>query len=461
VTADFAPFDARMRAAGLPDLAIRTFRHYYEALVAGAEGLLSRDEIEPVAEVERADALPPAGPAAEGALRRTVVIKLNGGLGTSMGMTRAKSLLPVKDGLTFLDVIARQVLHLRRATGCAVPLLLMNSFRTREDSLGLLGRYEKLSGDLPPDFLQHKVPRIREDDLSPAVWPANPEYEWCPPGHGDLYTALVTSGLLGELRRRGFAHAFVSNSDNLGAVLDPRILAWFAGSGAPFAMEVCDRTESDRKGGHLARLPGGRLTLRESAQCPRAERASFEDVGLWRYFNTNSLWLDLAALERLLAERDGVLGLPLIRNVKSIDPQDDASARVIQLETAMGAAISVFEGARALLVPRERFAPVKTTSDLLALWSDAFVLSEDQRLVPAPGRRAGDLVVDLDAAFFRRIDDLFERFPGGAPSLRECTRFVVAGDVRFGAGVRCRGAVRVEAAPGETSRIPDGAELST
>jgi UTP--glucose-1-phosphate uridylyltransferase len=459
VAADFAPFEARMRAAGLPDLAIRTFRHYYQALVAGAQGLLSRDEIEPVTEVERADALPPPGAAAEAALRRTVVIKLNGGLGTSMGMTRAKSLLPVKDGLTFLDVIARQVLHLRRATGCHVPLVLMNSFRTREDSLGLLGRYEKLSGDLPPDFLQHKVPRIREDDLSPAVWPANPEYEWCPPGHGDLYTALVTSGLLGELRRRGFAHAFVSNSDNLGAVLDPRILAWFAGSGVPFAMEVCDRTESDRKGGHLARLPDGRLTLRESAQCPRAERASFEDVGLWRYFNTNSLWLDLVALERLLAGRDGVLGLPLIRNVKSIDPQDDASARVIQLETAMGAAISVFEGARALLVPRERFAPVKTTSDLLALWSDAFVLSEDQRLVPAPGRRAGDLVVDLDPAFFRRIDDLFERFPSGAPSLRECTRFVVAGDVRFGAGVTCRGAVRVEAAPGETRRIPDGALL--
>src|SRR5438105_1204399 len=83
------------------------------------------------------------------------------------------------------------------------------------------------------------------------------ELEWCPPGHGDIYTALVTSGMLDALLDAGYEHAFVSNSDNLGAVLDPRILAWFAAERIPFLMEVADRTEADRKGGHIAQRPGG------------------------------------------------------------------------------------------------------------------------------------------------------------------------------------------------------------
>src|SRR5205085_6939110 len=82
---------------------------------------------------------------------RAVVVKLNGGLGTSMGMTAAKALLEVKDGLSFLDVIARQVLHLREATGARLPLVLMNSFYTRADSLRALERYDDLPADVPLD----------------------------------------------------------------------------------------------------------------------------------------------------------------------------------------------------------------------------------------------------------------------------------------------------------------------
>jgi UTP--glucose-1-phosphate uridylyltransferase len=458
MSADFAPFAAKMRRDGLPEAAIRTFQHYYGELARGERGTLPEREIEAVEAVEGAEDLERCADAGREALARAVVVKLNGGLGTTMGMRRAKSLLRVKGDLTFLDVIARQVLHLREAHRCAVPLLLMNSFRTREDSLRALARYEGLSADLPLDFLQHRVPRIAAADLSPVEWPGDPELEWCPPGHGDLYLALETSGLLARLLERGFRYAFVSNADNLGAVLDLGILGWFASGSLPFAMEVCDRTEAHKKGGHLARLRTGELALREIAQTPADDLEAFQDVKRHRFFNTNNLWLDLRRLGQVLRERDGVLPLPMIRNEKTVDPADARSPKVIQLETAMGAAISVFPGARALRVPAERFAPVKTTSDLLAVWSDAYELTPDWRVVAAPGR-AGELVVDLDDAFYKTVDRLEARFPAGAPSLRRCRRLRVAGDVRFGAKVTCSGEVSVRCPGPGPCAVPDGASL--
>jgi UTP--glucose-1-phosphate uridylyltransferase len=444
----FQPFEAKMRAEDLPAEAVESFRRQYAALQAGSSGLLSRAEIDPVDDVPRADALDGHREAGTRALDRCVVLKLNGGLGTSMGMTRAKSLLEVKDGLTFLDLIARQVLHLRRTYGCRLPLVLMNSFRTREDSLAHLERYPELASDVPADFLQHKVPKVLASDLSPARWPANPEHEWCPPGHGDIYTALLTSGTLEALLGAGYRWAFVSNSDNLGAVPDPAILGWIADDGIPFLMEVCPRSEAHKKGGHLARRRSGGLVLRELAQCPEEEKDEFQDVARYRFFNTNNLWLDLRALDAVLRKRDGVLGLPMIRNEKTVDPTDPESPRVYQMETAMGAAIEVFEGARALCVPQARFAPVKTTNDLLALWSDAFALADDARVVSARPAGAPTLVVDLDPAFYKRIDQLEARFPEGAPSLVGCNRFTVRGDVHFGRGVVARGEVEVHAGEG-------------
>jgi UTP--glucose-1-phosphate uridylyltransferase len=447
-----------MRAERLPDALIRSFARQYAELAAGARGTLSEREIEPVESVPSAAGLRGFDAAGRAALARAVVIKLNGGLGTTMGLSRAKSLLRAKGEQSFLDVIARQVLSLREAHGCRVPLVLMNSYRTRADSLAALARYPGLAGDLPLDFLQHKVPRIFAADLSPVRWPADPELEWCPPGHGDLYLALDTSGLLAALLEQGFAYAFVSNADNLGAALDLAILGWVAEAGLPFAMEVCERSEADRKGGHLARLRGGGLALREIAQSPGDEIERFQDVKRYRYFNTNSLWLDLRALARALAERGGDLALPIIRNEKTVDPNDARSPKVIQLETAMGAAISVFAGARALLVPRERFAPVKATSDLLALWSDAYVLTAGFRVVPAPGR-AGDLVVELDPAHYKSIGQLEARFPDGPPSLVACRRLRVRGDVRFGRGAVCRGEVDVRAETDGPCAVPAGALL--
>ena len=451
----------KMRADGVPDLAIRNFEHYYELLAKGEAGMLPESEIEPVESVPDAEELPDGGDAARDALDRTVVLKLNGGLGTSMGMTRAKSLLEAKDGLTFIDVIARQVLEVRKRSGARLPLVLMNSFYTRDDTLAALERYPDLPADVPLDFVQGKVPKIGADDLAPVSWPDDPDLEWAPPGHGDLYTSLVTSGMLEKLLDQGYEYAFVSNADNLGATLHEGILGWFAREELPFLMEVADRTEADRKGGHLAqRADGGGLVLREIAQTPDDDIDAFQDTSRHRFFNTNTLWVNLRALSALMDERDGVLGLPMIVNRKTVDPGDPASPKVIQLETAMGAAIDVFDGAAAVRVPRERFAPVKTTDDLLVVRSDAYVLTDDARVVVSPERSLDGLpLVELDSAHFKLLRDFDARFPDGPPSLVDAERLTVKGDVMFGHGVVVRGAVTVEQDGDEQLRIEDGAVL--
>jgi UTP--glucose-1-phosphate uridylyltransferase len=442
----------KMEAEGLGQAAIDTFAHYYEQVREGASGMLPESEIEPVEDLPTLDELPDGDPELVDA---AVVIKLNGGLGTSMGMRRAKSLIEAKDGRTFLDLVVCQVLALRERFGARVPLVLMNSFATREDSLAALAEHEGLASDVPADFVQNKVPKLGADDLRPVSWPDDPALEWAPPGHGDLYTALVTSGMLDELTAKGYRWAFVSNSDNLGAVLDPRILGWIAREEIPFLMEVARRTQADRKGGHIARRrDGGGLLLRETAQTPEEDLDALQDVDRHPYVNTNNLWIDLQALAETLEERDGVLGLPIIVNRKTVDPSDPDSPAVVQLETAMGAAIGVFEGARALHVPRRRFAPVKTTNDLLAVRSDAYVLHEDCRVELAPERDEPP-VIDLDPDVYKLVDRFEERFPAGAPSLVACERLEVAGDVTFGRGVVVRGVVSLQG----PARIDDGAVL--
>ena len=451
----FAPLARRMQAEGLPPVFIDTFAYYYELLLKGETGLIPEGDIRPVESLPDAEKLPDSLLAVgEAARKKTAVIKLNGGLGTSMGLENAKSLLPIKGDLTFLDIIARQSIQ----TGA--PLILMNSFATESDSIELLEKYDDLPNDLPLSFVQHKEPKVLQADLSPAEWPPDPQLEWCPPGHGDIYAALVTSGTLAALLDAGYEYVFVANADNLGAVLDGRILGYFAQNNFPFMMEVADRTEMDKKGGHLAQRPDGQLILRESAQCPDDDMAAFQDIARHKYFNTNNLWINLPALQRVLDEQDNMLHLPMIRNSKTVDPRDPESPAVYQLETAMGSAIAVFEGAAALRVPRSRFAPVKKTDDLLAVRSDAYLLTDDAHVIPHPARPVDSLTVELDAAHYKFVSDLDARFPDGPPSLLECEKLSIEGDFVFGADVVCRGVVEL-VNEGETAvPIPDGAVLS-
>lgn len=445
----------KMADAGVDPVAIDTFAHYYRLLEHGETGMIAESSIDPVdieslADVEVADDI------AADAIRKTVAIKLNGGLGTSMGMDRAKSLLCVRRGLSFLDIIARQALHLRKEYDAPLPLILMNSFRTSADTLHALARYDDLAvPGLPLEFLQNKEPKLLLDGLLPVEWPKDPELEWCPPGHGDIYTALRGTGLLDQLIEQGYRYVFVSNSDNLGAVPAPRVAGWFAASGAPFAIEAVRRTASDRKGGHFARRKAdGRIVLRETAQTAKEDLAALADLDRHRFTSTNNLWFDLHAMKAKLDEREGILGLPLIRNEKTVDPADPTSPKVVQVETAMGAAIEVFEGARLIEVGRDRFIPVKTTNDLLVLRSDVYEIGEDFALTQI----AADVpFVDLDPDHFKVVGEFDKRFPEGAPSMAKATSLTVNGDWTFGHGVQVVGTVELSGKGAH--RVPEGEVL--
>ncbi|MCC2314619.1 UTP--glucose-1-phosphate uridylyltransferase [Cellulomonas xiejunii] len=443
----------KMRDADVAATAVDVFTRFYGLLESGSTGLVPEVDVDPLTDVPRLDDLQVDDAAAAEALARTAVVKLNGGLGTSMGMDRAKSLLPVRGGRTFLDVIADQVLAARAATGARLPLVLMNSFRTRDDSLAALAVYPQLAVDgVPLDFLQNRVPKLLVDGLTPVTWQADPTLEWCPPGHGDLYTALYASGVLDALLAAGFRYASVSNSDNLGATPDARVAGWFAASGAPFAAEVALRTPADRKGGHLVvRRADGRIVLRESAQTAPEDAQAAADIATHRYFNTNNLWLDLEALAAELARTGGVLDLPLIRNEKNVDPTDRTSPRVVQVESAMGAAIEVFDGAAVLEVGRERFLPVKTTNDLLVLRSDVYDEDDAHRLVAVVDAP----FVDLDPAHYALVGDFDARVPH-VPSLRGATSLTVRGAWTFGQGVHVVGDAELG---GDGGAVPDGATL--
>jgi len=281
------------------------------------------------------------------------------------------------------------------------------------------------------------------------------QLEWCPPGHGDIYPSLVGSGWLERLLKDGVRFAFVSNSDNLGASLDLRLLTYFAGSGKSFIMEVTERTDSDKKGGHLARSRSGKLLLRESVQCPDADLKSFQDIERHRFFNTNNLWIRLDSLKDLLEKNDGIVPLPLIKNAKTVDPRDSKSPAVFQLETAMGAAIESFADSGAVNVPRIRFAPVKTTADLLTLRSDACVVTDDWRLALTPELDGHPPSIDLDGDHYKRVDQL-DALVRAAPSLKQCRKLKVRGPVDFEAGIVLRGSVEIVNGASQPKGLPAG-----
>ena len=430
---NFSSIECKMQGVGLSRAAIDAFRHSVGVLTSNQSMMIPEGEIEPARDVADWDALVAATLEADAALlAQAVLVKLNGGLGTGMGLQKAKSLLEIKPGITFLDTIVRQVQSLRERAQYPVNLLLMNSFSTSEDTMAHLAQYADFADAAKVEMLQNRVPKLVTDTLEPVEYPANPELEWCPPGHGDIYPALVGSGWLDKLLAAGVKYAFVSNSDNLGAQLDTRFLRWFAESGAPFVMEVTRRTEADKKGGHLAtRKADGQPILREVAQCPDEDVEAFQNIEKHRYFNTNNLWIRLDALKEVLNANGGVLPLPVICNSKTVDPRDAASQKVYQLETAMGAALQCFPGARAVCVPRSRFFPVKTCSDLLLLRSDAVVIDEAGAMKLAPECKGVAPVVLLDGKLYKLVESLETL---GVPSLKNVSKLVVTKPHTFAPG---------------------------
>lgn len=435
-----AAFEEKMARAGLNRLVIDTFSRYYRRLIGGETGMIHDADIRPVGleDIPRHGDLAEYAAAGTLCLAKAVRIVLNGGLGTSMGLLGPKSLLHVKGKISFLEIILRQA-ELSRSR-----LAFMNSFNT--DAATRAAVAQLAPSREPLYFLQHKFPKILQVELTPADWPRNRELEWNPPGHGDVYAALYVSGMLDRLLAEGVRYAFICNSDNLGAAIDGPLLGYFAHHRFPFMMEVAEKTPADVKGGHLARHVNGRLILREAAQCPKEEIAAFQDITRYRFFNTNNIWVNLEFLKDLIT-RHALADLAMIVNPKTLDPRDERSPAVYQIETAMGSGISLFEGATAVNVPRARFLPVKTCNDLLAVRSDCFVYSELEGLKLNPARaaagRSESIKIKLDPEFYGKFDLLEKRFPGGAPSLVACDSLTIHGDVRFAGNVTIRGAVTI------------------
>ncbi len=452
----------KMRRDNLPESVILNFERLFDDVIHGKTGVIAEDEIEPVREIACFSEITGCSDTvAEGSrlLDKLVVIRLNGGLGTTMGLERAKSLLKVKGDLSFNDIIARQLQCLGMKVGVNIPLVHMTSFSTDRDVREAMAPYPELTlNDLSVTFLQHKHPKIYLDTMSPAE-EENDSLNWNPPGHGDIYAALVASGLADKLLAMGKRYAFVANADNLGATVEPAILGYFARSGAPFLMETAERTKADAKGGHLARRRStGRLVLRESGQAPTTASgdiiSEFQDITKYRHFNTNSIWLDLRAVLDVANQHAGAIPLPLISNKKTVNPRDRSSRKVVQIETAMGAAIEVFEGALALQVPRRRFAPVKSNNDLLVVRSDAYVLQEDSTLAINPARVLPGLpLVALDSQFFGLLKD-FETRMKVVPSLVDAASLTVKGDVLFDHLVKIVEDAVVTATPGARVSVP-------
>jgi len=386
-------------------------------------------------------------------LDQLVVIKLNGGLGTSMGCSGPKSVIPVRSDLTFLDLTVQQIEYLNKQYDANVPLVLMNSFNTDEDTMKIIRKYSGFNISIRT-FNQSRYPRINKDSLAPVARSCKTEDDieaWYPPGHGDFYQSFANSGLLEEFVGQGKKYCFISNIDNLGATVDLNILNMCLSQNREFVMEVTDKTRADVKGGTLIQYQG-KLRLLEAAQVPKEHEDDFKSVKKFNVFNTNNLWISLPAIKRVVEEC--TLDMEVIVNPKQLE----GGLNVIQLETAVGAAMKCFENASGINVPRSRFLPVKKTSDLLLVMSNLYSL-ENGSLIMSPLRMFPSTpLVKLGDNHFKKVSAYLSRF-GSIPDLLELDHLTVSGDVTFGRGVSLRGTVIIIANHGDRIDIPAGAVL--
>lgn len=382
-------------------------------------------------------------------LDKLAVLKLNGGLGTTMGCTGPKSVIDVRNGETFLDLIVKQIETMNSKYKCSVPLVLMNSFNTHDDTLKIIEKYQH-AGLQVKIFNQSQYPRMVAEDLMP--WPSKGQADksgWYPPGHGDVFVSLQNSGILAELLAEGKEYIFIANSDNLGATVDLKILKHLLTHQNEYCMEVTPKTLADVKGGTLISYEG-RVQLLEIAQVPDEHVGEFKSIEKFKIFNTNNLWVNLKAVKRLV-EADA-LQMEIIPNPKEVD-----GVKVLQLETAAGAAIRFFDRAIGINVPRSRFLPVKATSDLLLVQSDLYTV-EDGLVIRNPARsKSENPAIELSSEF-KKVGDFLKRFKS-IPSILHLDSLKVNGDVWFGSGIVLKGKVIVEAKKGEKLVIPDNTTI--
>ncbi|CAN9335040.1 unnamed protein product [Alternaria alternata] len=350
-------------------------------------------------------------------LNKLAVVKLNGGLGTSMGCVGPKSVIEVRDGMSFLDFI------IKKYEGHNIDILTFN---------------------------QSRYPRILKDSLLPAPKENKSDIaNWYPPGHGDVFESLYNTGMIDKLMDRGIEYIFLSNADNLGAVVDLRILQHMVDSQAEYIMELTDKTKADVKGGTIIDYEGS-VRLLEIAQVPKEHVNEFKSIKKFKYFNTNNIWMNLAAIKRVVEANE--LAMEIIPNGKSIpaDKKGEADISVLQLETAVGAAIKHFKNAHG------RFLPVKTCSDLMLVKSDLYTLQHGQ-LVIDPNRFGPAPLIKLGSDF-KKVSSFQSRIPS-IPKIVELDHLTITCLVNLGRGVTLKGTVIIVATEGSTIDIPPGSIL--
>ncbi|CEI64182.1 unnamed protein product [Fusarium venenatum] len=388
-------------------------------------------------------------------LNKLAVLKLNGGLGTSMGCVGPKSVIEVRDGMSFLDLSVRQIEYLNRTYDVNVPFILMNSFNTNDDTAAIIKKYEGHNVDILT-FNQSRYPRVYKDSLLPVPKDNDsPINEWYPPGHGDVFESLYNSGILDKLLDRGIEIVFLSNVDNLGAVVDLRILQHMMETNAEYIMELTNKTKADVKGGTIIDYEGS-VRLLEIAQVPKEHVNEFKSIKKFKYFNTNNIWLNLKAIKRVVENDE--LEMEIIPNGKTIpgDKKGESDISIVQLETAVGAAIRHFNNAHGVNVPRRRFLPVKTCSDLMLVKSDLYTLKHGQLQMSAA--RFGDAPLIKLGGDFKKVSDFQKRIPS-IPKVLELDHLTITGAVNLGRGVTLKGTVIIVATEGSTIDIPPGSIL--
>ncbi|EFA85941.1 UDP-glucose pyrophosphorylase 2 [Heterostelium album PN500] len=381
---------------------------------------------------------------------KLAVLKLNGGLGTTMGCTGPKSAIEVRGDKTFLDLTVQQIKVREIILKSIVPLVLMNSFNTHHETGKIIQKY-KYSDVKIHSFNQSRFPRILKDNLMPVPEKMfGDDSAYYPPGHGDVFFALQNSGLLETLINEGKEYLFISNVDNLGAVVDFNILNMMESTNCEYVMEVTNKTRADVKGGTLIEYEG-KAKLLEIAQVPSSKVEEFKSIKKFKIFNTNNIWVNLKAIDRVLKE-NLLDDMDIIINPKVADGKS-----ILQLEIAAGAAIQFFNNARGVNVPRTRFLPVKSTSDLFIVQSNLYSL-ENGMLVMNKNRPFTSVPLVKLGDNFKKVSDYQARIKG-IPDILELDQLTVSGDVTFGPGIVLKGTVIVVANHGSRIDIPEGSEF--
>ncbi len=450
MTADFKQIEQFLVAQQVRQNDIQLYRDLYSRFLKQKEQPLLWNEIQPPEEqriLDYPNLNEPSSLQAQGLLKKLAVCRLNGGLGTSMGCVGPKSAIEVRDGASFMDLAVTQIKVLNEKYQARVPLVLMNSQNTEQDTKKIIQKY---AGDLQiHTFKQNWLPRLRRDSFMPMAKARFGEDSFYPPGHGDFYDSFPASGILDQLLQEGKEWIFIANSDNLGASIDLKILAYLEQSKCPFLMEVTPKTRADVKGGTLVQTPQNPLNLLEIAQVPKEHREEFKSVLKFKIFNTNNIWINLKALKTRLEQ--GKVTREVLTNSKTIQ-----GFPVVQLETALGSAINWWADSKAIQVPRNRFLPVKKTDDLLLVQSNLFEIM-DGVLVRHPGRQFSNLPLIRLGDCFRDYAAYQERFEQ-IPDLLDLDLLTVVGDVWFGREMELKGNVILVSQQGKL-HLPRGTRL--